>query len=427
MKNKKAISLLFLSNIISGFAQGISMIAIPWYFVEIVNRPQVFATAYIFITFATLFWGLYAGTIIDRYSRKKIFILINIVCGLIIGSVAFSGFFTTSMNDLLVILVFTTTIFNYNLHYPNLYAFGQEITEKSNYGRLNSYIEIQGQSTSILAGAFAALLLTGTTEKSMNLGGFTFTFPFEINPWEIHEIFLMDAITYLIVILIFMQIKYTRIVKDKIEVGTLFSRLKTGISYLRKNPLIFHFGFASYILFAFLLVEIHILLPSYVHDFLQGKGDIYASAEVYYSLGAILAGLFVISIFKKFNSIFGIISLMFIVAIAFAGMAIYKSLLYFFIANLVLGLTNAGVRVLRTTYLFNHIPNNVIGRTSSVFNSLNIMVRMCLIGFFALPFFNTDDNVRYGYLVGAIMVLMAIIPLILHYKSLINLDKKQED
>ena len=41
MKNKKAISLLFLSNIISGFAQGISMIAIPWYFVEVVGRPEV--------------------------------------------------------------------------------------------------------------------------------------------------------------------------------------------------------------------------------------------------------------------------------------------------------------------------------------------------------------------------------------------------
>ena len=98
-----------------------------------------------------------------------------------------------------------------------------------------------------------------------------------------------------------------------------------------------------------------------------------------------------------------------------------------FIANLILGLTNAGVRVLRTTYLFNHIPNNVIGRTSSVFNSLNIMVRMCLIGLFALPFFTTNDNVRYGYLVGTIMVLISIIPLLLHYKSLINLDKKQED
>ena len=424
MKNKKAISLLFLSNIISGFAQGISMIAIPWYFVEVVGRPEVFATAYLFITFATLFWGLYAGTLIDRYSRKNLFILINLVCGLIIGVVAISGFFSSNMNDLLVILVFATTIFNYNVHYPNLYAFGQEITEKSNYGKLNSYIEIQGQSTSILAGAFAALLLTGTINKSMNLGGFTINFPFEIQPWGIHEIFLMDAITYMIVILIFMQIKYSRIVTDKVEVGTLFNRLKNGISYLKKHPLIFRFGLASYMLFAFLLVEIHILLPTYVHDFLQGKGDIYASAEVYYSLGAILAGVFVIRFFRNKNPIFGIILLMLIVSFAFAGMTFIKSLWYFFIANLILGLTNAGVRILRTTYLFNHIPNNIIGRTNSVFNSLNIMVRMCLIGLFAMPFFLTNDNVRWGYLVGAVMVILAIVPLLLHYKSLVNLEKK---
>jgi len=427
MKNKKAISLLFLSNIISGLAQGISMIAIPWYFVEVVERPQVFATSYLIITFSTLFWGLYAGTLIDRYSRKKLFIYINVICGIIIGSIAISGFFTNDLHDLLVILVFATTIFNYNVHYPNLYAFGQEITEKKNYGKLNSYIEIQGQSTSILAGAFAALLLTGTTNNTMNLGGFTITFPFEIKAWRIHEVFLIDAITYLVVILIFAQIKYKAIAKERIEIGSFFNRLKNGILYLKEHVLIFHFGLASYMLFAFLLIEIHILLPRYVHDFLESSGDIYASAEIYYSLGAILAGIFTIRMFKKYNSILGIIILMGLVAFAFIGMSFYKSLLYFFIANLILGLANAGVRVLRTTYLFNHIPNNIIGRTNSVFGTLNIVVRMSLIGLFALPFFVTNDNVRWGYLIGAIIVCLAIVPLILNYNSLLNLEKLKED
>ena len=87
--------------------------------------------------------------IASAYSRKTLFILIILACGLIVGGVAVAGFFTSNTNDLLVILVFATTIFNYNVHYPNLYAFGQEITEKRNYGKLNSYIEIQGQSTSI--------------------------------------------------------------------------------------------------------------------------------------------------------------------------------------------------------------------------------------------------------------------------------------
>ena len=113
---------------------------------------------------------------------------------------------------------------------------------------------------------------------------------------------------------------------------------------------------------------------------------------------------------------------MFIVSIACAGMSIYKSLWYFFIANLILGTTNAGVRVLRTTYLFNYIPNNIIGRTGSVFNSLNIIVRMCLIGLFALPFFTIDDNIRWGYAVGSTMIICAIIPLLLYYKRLVSLS-----
>ena len=82
--------------------------------------------------------------------------------------------------DILVLLVFGVTIFNYNVHYPNLYAFGQEITEKKNYGKLNSYIEVQGQVTSVLAGAFAAILLTGTVGNSLEIGGFSFSLPFNI-------------------------------------------------------------------------------------------------------------------------------------------------------------------------------------------------------------------------------------------------------
>ena len=79
MQNRQAIILLFIANIISGLAQGISMIAIPWYFVEVVSRPEVFASAYIIITFLTLFWGLYAGTLVDRHPRKKLFIIVGLI------------------------------------------------------------------------------------------------------------------------------------------------------------------------------------------------------------------------------------------------------------------------------------------------------------------------------------------------------------
>ena len=421
MKNKKAIILLFIANIISGLAQGISMIAIPWYFVEIVERPEVFALAYIVITFLTLFWGLYAGTLVDRYSRKKLFMIVNLISGSLIAFIAFYGYHMQYLPDLLVILVFGITIFTYNVHYPNLYAFGQEITEPKNYGKLNSYIEVQGQTTSVLAGAFAALLLTGTENKLLEVAGLSILLPFDINAWNIYEIFLMDSITYIFVIIFFSLIKYKRISQENLEIGLFFDRLKGGFNYLNKNPMIFVFGFLTYMLFAFTLVDIHVILPSYVHNFLEMGGNVYASAEVYYSMGAIFSGVLILRIFNKMNPLKSIIILMLLVSIAFYLMSVYKLIWIFFLGNLILGITNAGVRILRTTFIFNNIPNNFIGRAGSVFGSLNIIVRMIMIGLFALPFFNIDDNIRYAYLVGMVLMILVVFLLLIWYKRILAL------
>lgn len=420
MKNKQAITLLFISNIISGFAQGISMMAIPWYFVDIIDKPEMFAFFYLAVTFLTLFWGLYAGTIVDRYSRKKVFIYTNLICGSVIGLISYYGFLNDSnpsylLPEYLVLLVFGLTIFNYNIHYPNLYAFGQEITEKRNYGKLNSYIEIQGQVTSMFAGAFAAVLLTGINTSSFTLAGFNITVPFTIEAWSIQKVFMMDAITYFVGITLFLFIKYTPIDKGEVHFGSLFSRLKGGFKYLKSNPNIFAFGTLSYILFAFTLVEVHVLLPSYVEKFLHSSADIYASAEIYYSIGAILSGFLVYRIFRKYNEYLSIILLMFVVSIAFFGMSFSNNLFLFFAANLILGVTNAGVRILRTTYLFLHVPNNLIGRANSVFSSINVVIRMILIAIFSIPFFLEDDNIRWGYFIGAVLVVFTVIALLYYY------------
>jgi MFS family permease len=168
-------------------------------------------------------------------------------------------------------------------------------------------------------------------------------------------------------------------------------------------------------LFAFTLVELHVILPSYVHDFLLASGNVYASAEIYYSIGAIFSGVLILRLLKNFDTYISVILLMLIVSIAFFAMTFYNSLIVFFVGSLVLGITNAGIRILRTTYLFNHIPNNLIGRATSVFSSLNIIVRISLISLLSLPFFDLGDNIRWGYLIGVAMMLVSISMLIVLY------------
>jgi MFS family permease len=172
-------------------------------------------------------------------------------------------------------------------------------------------------------------------------------------------------------------------------------------------------------LFAFTLVEIHVLLPSYVKNFLIMDGNTFASAEIYYSFGAIFSGFLILRIFKNINTVLAVIILMLVVSVAFYLIAIYKLIFIFFVVNFLIGITNAGVRILRTTYIFNNVPNNLIGRTNSVFNMLNIIFRMILIGLFTISYFQIDDNIRYGYLVGSLMMILSVIPLLIWYKRIV--------
>jgi len=226
LKNKKALHRLLFANAISQFAQGISMLAIPWYFAKHLDQASLFALIYAFATFFTLFWGLYAGTLIDKYSRKKIFQLICVISAIVLLSISLSGFTMGYIPTILVGFVFCFTVFNYNIHYPTLYAFGQEITERKNYGITNSLLEIIGQSTNVLSGATAVLLIEGIDFPKLNL---------YVSAWEIHEIFLLDGVTYVFAFFIIRSINYDPIEQFKKSTEPILKRLIDGIQFLKKR------------------------------------------------------------------------------------------------------------------------------------------------------------------------------------------------
>jgi hypothetical protein len=49
---------------------------------------------------------------------------------------------------------------------------------------------------------------------------------------------------------------------------------------------------------------------------------------------------------------------------------------------------------------------------------------MLLIGLFTFSFFQIGDNIRFGYLVGVVMMLLAVISLITWYKRIIAAEIK---
>lgn len=420
MKNRDTIYLLFAANTISGFAQGISMIAIPWYFSSVISQPEMYGKIYWLVTVASLFWGLYVGSLVDHYNRKKLFLATSVVGGLILFGVSMSGFLNGQIPLSLVALVFATTIFVFNIHYPTLYAFAQEISEPKDYSKITSYIEVQGQTSSALAGAFAAILMKGTENGILNVFGLKIKVGFDMAAWQLHEIFLLDASTYLISIILISLMKFIPVAVRHQEQISIIDRLKVGFSFLNKHRFIFLMGMLAGSVFVAVMVINYYLNPIYVHSHLKQQADVYASYEFYFAIGSLFAGLFIQRVFARFNTVAGVVALGLISAICYCICIFNYNLIIFYGIAFIVGFSNAGSRVLRVNYLFQRIPNQVIGRTSSVFTVVNTLYRIIFTYLFSFPFFVNGNQVIFGYLILGLFILVSVVILTIYYKEILS-------
>lgn len=415
MKNIVAIRLLLLANFISGIAQGISMISIPAYFAQS-GQSKWFNIAYVIITVGSLFWSLYGGTLIDKYNRKNIFLALNIFNGIAIGTIAYLEYHGIVATNLLAASVFALTFWNYNLHYPCFYAFMQEISEREHYSKIASYIEVQSQLATALSGAAAALLIGGGLQTQW--------FSVELEPWSLAQIFALDAMTYFVALAIIFSIRFVPISERNEEVGSVFKRLQVGYQYLSDRPYIFLFGIVTHAVFVVTLLHVFNLAPLYVAQVLEAPSQVFALSEVFYALGAITAGVAIHKIFGAMTFVKAIIILMGITILEMVGLITMRSVWVFYGISLLLGLTNAGIRVIRVSYLFEVLPNQVMGRANSIFFLTNVIARIFFLSLFSLAFFHESGQVIYAFLVLSLFIFVGMAILIIFYQRIVQVRQK---
>lgn len=395
------------------------MLAIPWFFINEAGQHGLFGVLYAAITGVSLFWMLYSGTLIDRFDRKHIFMGINAAGALVLLGLATTGFINGSVSVPLAIVAFATTFFIYNIHFPNLYAFAQEITQPKHYGRIVSWLEIQHQLTSAIAGAIGALLLAGVDVTSVEIGGTTLNLNLHIAPWPLERIFLLDGCTYILAFILIGLIRYASIAKKSIDRGSIRERLQIGVDYLKSHPNLFLFGTVSYAVFISVLVAIYFLVPGYVETQLGQSIESFSLLKFFYSGGCVIAGIFVTRLFQNVPRVLTVIILGFL-AMGFYWIGLFNtSLSVFFGLGLVLGIANAGTRIMRASYIFSHVPNSVIGRVTSIFNIYHIVFRLTFILLFSLPFFSGASVINAFIVLGS-FILLSMIILIARYRQIRN-------
>ncbi|MFN8416907.1 MAG: MFS transporter [Cytophagaceae bacterium] len=402
MTNKKSLAILFTANGVAGFAQGLTMLAIPWYF-TVNNQANIFIAYFAVVTLLSLFWGLYAGALIDGFNRKDVFLGTNVVGGLIVFSVSSLGFKEGVLPTELIVLVFTTTFLGYVIHYPNLYAFAQELSDPKDYTKITSIIEIVGQSTAIGGAVMGTMFLDGLNKDISFLSiGLDWNIHVTIPKLEIHEIFLFDAVAYFVSFIIILLIEYNTVMGvSHNEEGTLYERLKSGYDYLMKNQLVLLFGICSYAIFVVVLVEIFCLIPLYVKNNLGEGAEVIGLVEFMYATGSLLSGIVIQTLFSRMPLLKAILIITFMTAGVFFLSSFTSSVMIYLGVALMKGFANAGSRIFRVSYLFALIPNELAGRVNSFFNVINTLFRLFFIVLFVLPFFEEGNNIIYAYFILA--------------------------
>ncbi|MFN5922192.1 MAG: hypothetical protein ACK45I_12895, partial [Bacteroidota bacterium] len=127
---------------------------------------------------------------------------------------------------------------------------------------------------------------------------------------------------------------------------------------------------------------------------------------------------YVSKLFHSVHAVRAVISLTLLTALIFMWAFATRSVAVICTVSFILGFTNAGIRVLRLTYLFNHVPNEVMGRVGSIFNMVNVLLRTCFIFLFSVSFFTVSDSIRWAYLIMAAVLIGAAGVLLLNFPSL---------
>lgn len=193
-----------------------------------------------------------------------------------------------------------------------------------------------------------------------------------------------------------------------------------GIDYLRANPYFALFGMLSYSVFISVLVAIYYLVPKYTEVHLGGDIADFGIFRGAFSLGAVLAGVLIVYLFRNTRPSKAVLIMGFVAALFYFIGLFNTALWLFYLLGVVLGVCNAGTRIMRAAYIFKRVPNNIIGRVSGIFNLYHMTFRFAFTLLFALPFFSAESNVLWAILGLGLFVTASMLLLLWHLPRIIR-------
>lgn len=389
--NDSRFRLIIFANIASSIGSGITMIAIPWLLVSSENGNKLFGYVTIGMTILSFLITPYIGALIDKISRKRLLIFSKLISLSVLLIFTFIGFIANHYEIWHYIIIYLIGNLYYTLFYPTMFALNQEIFNREQYKALNGTMEVQGQLSSMIAGAAASILLI---------------------KWDLQFILLLDVFTYALAIYFYLKLPYAKTTKRKIG-NEKAIKASEGLTFMLKRTSMLIFLSASLMPYIGVMIT-NYLFPVYLSDVLKTDGNIYGIQGMIYGLGAIFAGILVPIVARKLGDektiVYGVLTYTLAISlIIYANIPAYLSLMFF------IALGNSGARVARNSFLMDNIPNEIIGRIDSLFRTIGLLLRIILLAIFTGLV--SSGLIMLCFTVLAGLLLIASITVILSWKK----------
>jgi len=400
---KKIFFTIWSGQAFSQFSSSVLQFAIVWYLTDKTGSALVLSASMLVGFLPQGILGAFIGVFIDRYSRKKIMIISDLLISLasfLMVIAGWGGFLTTE----LILAVLLLRSIGSAFHTPCLQAVTPQIVPKEELTRCAGYSQSLESISQILSPALAAILYQA---------------------WSLSGIILLDVIGALIAVFTIVISKIPELDQsthtEKIHV---LREAKEGFQILQTNRGILGLVLVS-ALYTLALMPTSALFPLMSMSYFGGTSTYASIVEVVFSVGLLIGSLILGKWGGTKNRVYTIIGsyLLMCLCLFISGMLPRNGFIIFAVCSCLMGISGPFYWGVYTPILQSNFEAKYLGRIMSLTTSMRVIcspIGLSFSGVFAETF-----GVEKWFLVAGVILLIAII-LCMGIPAIRNCDKKHE-
>ena len=345
--------LYFVGEVFSMAGTGLHAVALGWYLLERTGSATSVGIVWALGLGSGIVMLPFAGPLADRYPRRSLAVAADVYRLVLVLGMAALAYAGSPSLPALYALTFLVGL-GHSVFWPSITALLQEVIRPDQLTEASGLSEITWQVGNLTGAALGGPILI-----AFGLGA----------------AFAIDAGTYVVSAVALLALHHRPAPAEGPHPSGL-AMARDGLAYLRRHAAVAGFGIASVIPWV-ATISLNIVMVAYVLDELHLTATAYGLADMTYGVGAMASGVFAALLVTRVGEWRAMTGVMVALIGCYTILAATPAAVPVFYAMLFLaGFCSSGFRVITTAYLFKVVPNEVMGRTSSSFLLVSMVLQV---------------------------------------------------